>query len=251
MQRSPAASSSTTPPADMAALNRDFYDGLWAGVNLTPPERFNTWALIEPLAATAPSRLEVGPGMRPRSPIPGTHFVDLSTPVMEKLASLGGIATPGQITALPFPDANFDLVCAFDIVEHTEDDHKAFAELARVLKPGGTMIFSVPMFQASWTYFDEAVGHYRRYEPDALQAILRDNGFILEKTAAFGMQPKSQILLNLGIWWIRNRYEQAMKWHNKLFMPLALRMQKKLRFHPGTLDLRKVDEIILVCKKAG
>jgi SAM-dependent methyltransferase len=233
----------------MAAVNRDFYDGLWAGVTLTPPQRFNTWPLIEPLAAAAPDRLEVGPGMRPRSPIAGTHFIDLSVPVTNALSALGGLAAPGQITALPFPDARFDLVCAFDIVEHTEDDRKAFAELSRVLRPGGVFIFSVPLFKSSWTYFDEAVGHYRRYEPDALMALLKENGFTLEKSAVFGMQPKSQTLLKLGIWWIRNRYEQAMRWYNRLFMPLALRFQKKLRLEPGLINLDKVDEIILVCRK--
>jgi hypothetical protein len=42
-----------------------------------------------------------------------------------------------------------------------------------------------------------------------------------------------------------------MRWYNRCFMPLALRMQKPLRFVPGLVDDARVDEVILVCRRNG
>jgi 2-polyprenyl-6-hydroxyphenyl methylase / 3-demethylubiquinone-9 3-methyltransferase len=47
----------------------------------------------------------------------------------------------GDALRLPFPDASFDVVCAMDFLEHVEEPAKAVAEMARVLKPGGTFFF--------------------------------------------------------------------------------------------------------------
>jgi hypothetical protein len=40
-----------------------------------------------------------------------------------------------------------------------------------------------------------------------------------------------------------------MRWYNYVFMPLALRFQRPLRFIPGLVDLPSVDEIIAVCRR--
>ena len=80
--------------------NRRFYDTLWSKTYLTSPKRFNTWPLVSSLTASAPKRLEVGAGMRPRLPIAGTHFIDASPPAVERLNARGGIAQCGQITEL-------------------------------------------------------------------------------------------------------------------------------------------------------
>ncbi|WP_067070061.1 class I SAM-dependent methyltransferase [Carbonactinospora thermoautotrophica] len=45
---------------------------------------------------------------------------------------------------LPFPDASFDNVVSFEVLEHTADDRHALAEVRRVLKPGGVLAMSVP-----------------------------------------------------------------------------------------------------------
>ncbi|MBI3770229.1 MAG: class I SAM-dependent methyltransferase [Deltaproteobacteria bacterium] len=123
------------PTSDATRENQRFYDRLWATVKLRPPRHFNTWPLLSRLAAAAPARLEIGAGMRPRIPIADTHFVDLSLPAVRALRTRGGLATTAEIGALPYADATFDLVCAFDIVEHVADDGGALAEIARVVRP--------------------------------------------------------------------------------------------------------------------
>src|SRR5476649_997543 len=160
------------PTNALVEKNSRFYDAFWSRTYLTRPDRFNTWPLISSLLSAAPSRLEIGPGLRPRLPVAGTHFLDLSPPVVARLNAGGGLAQAGEITELPFADATFDLVAAFDVVEHVQNDRRVFAELTRVLKPGGRLIFSVPLHPAHWTVFDDFVGHARRYEPAALQELI-------------------------------------------------------------------------------
>ncbi len=113
-------------------------------------------------------QLEVAPGLRPRLPIEGTQFVDISAPALVKLRGRGARVARGQVNSLPFADGTFDLVCAFDIIEHVDDDDGALAELARVAKSGGTLLISAPLHASLWTPFDEFVGHKRRYDPPAL-----------------------------------------------------------------------------------
>ena len=231
------------------AANRRFYDGLWSASFLVRPQRFNTWPLLSPLAASAPARLEIGPGLRPRLPIAGTSFVDISQPAVSRLKTLGGLATLGEITALPFPDRTFDLLCAFDIIEHVEDDRQVFRELSRVARDDATIIFSVPLHPARWTAFDDLVGHVRRYDRDDLLAILEEQSLVVEQSAGFGMQPRSGWLLDFAVWGLTHRPVQAMRWYNRIFLPLGLRLQKPLAWAPGLLDVAEIDEILLVCRR--
>jgi SAM-dependent methyltransferase len=231
------------------AANRGFYDALWSAGYLVPPHRFNTWADLSALAATATARLEVGPGLRPRLPILGTHFVDVSLPALAPIGERGGLATLGDVTALPYRDGTFDLVCAFDIVEHVEDEHRVFAELSRVARPGATIVFSVPLHQVRWTAFDALVGHVRRYEPDHLLVLLSEHGLALERTAAFGLEPRSRWLLDFAVWGLTKRRVQALRWYNALLLPLGLLIQRRLAWGSGLIDVAGVGELLLACRR--
>lgn len=239
----------TAPTADNADGNRSFYDSLWSRTKLARPERFNTWPLIASLLPLAQARLEVGPGLRPRLPIAGTRFVDSSAPVIERLNACGALAQLGDLPTLPFEDQSFDLVCAFDVLEHVEDDRRALGELSRVLKDNGTLIFSVPLHAVLWNAFDDFVGHVRRYEPSHLLLLLQRHGLILKMSAPFGMQPASTRLLSWGIWLLTNRPRSALFWYNWLLMPLGLFFQKRLRFVNGLFNADGADEMVLVCRR--
>lgn len=232
-------------------VNRDFYDALWSSSYMVPPQRFNTWPLLSAFAASAPARLEIGPGLRPRLPIAGTSFVDISQPALSRLKARGGLAMLGEITALPFPDCSFDLVCAFDIVEHIEDDRQAFRELCRVAKDDATVIFSVPLHPARWSAFDALVGHVRRYDPDDLLAILAEHFFVLEQSVRFGMQPRSGWLLDFAVWGLTRKRKQAMRWYNGIILPLGLFLQRPLAWAPGLINVANVDELLLVCQRGS
>lgn len=244
-------SAETRSDAELIRSNRGFYESLWAKARLVDPARFNTWSLLHQLAQRTPRRLEVAPGLRPRLPLEGTCFIDLSQAALRQLRAKGAAAVHGMIGALPCGDACFDLICALDILEHVADDSAALAELARVAAPGASVLLSVPLHPEAWTAFDEFVGHCRRYEPARILALLERYGFQLEHSAIYGMQPNSPRLLELGQWYLTHQRARAMWWYNRVFMPLGLHFQKPLRWREGLGDTRGVDELLLRCRYVG
>ena len=233
----------------LQAANLAFYDKLWTNARLIRPERFNTWPLVWRLAQDGARRLEVGPGLRPRLPLESTVFADISLPALRALAGQGGIAAAASLTALPFADRAFGLLCAMDIVEHVAADGAALAELARVAAPGAVLLLSVPLHPDAWTAFDDAVGHHRRYQADTLLQRLRVAGFVVEQSAASGMLPRSTWLLQVGLWFLDRQRARAMWWYNRMFMPLGLRRAGTLALTDGLLPTDGIAGVLLVCRK--
>jgi SAM-dependent methyltransferase len=157
----------------------------------------------------------------------------------------------GSISALPFGDHGFDLICALDIVEHLEEEERAFAELSRIAAPEATLLFSTPLYPEYWRPFDDFVGHCRRYEPAVLVAKLAAHGFEIEQSAAYGMQVKSSKLLDWGIWWMTNYPRRSMWVYNRFMMPMGVKLEKKLQLQPGMIATDGVDEIFIVCRKVA
>jgi SAM-dependent methyltransferase len=77
---------------------------------------------------------------------------------------------------LPFRSASVDLVVAFDILEHIEEDDWALAEIRRVVRPGGSVLIAVPADMRLWSAHDLAVGHVRRYTRESLRALAEKAG---------------------------------------------------------------------------
>src|SRR5260370_41254151 len=75
----------------------------------------------------------------------------------------------GTAEAIPFADATFDLVTAFDVLEHLDDDVRALREMARVARPGGLIAVTVPAYQWMWGRQDEVSHHRRRYTGRSLK----------------------------------------------------------------------------------
>jgi ubiquinone/menaquinone biosynthesis C-methylase UbiE len=97
---------------------------------------------------------------------------------LEYLHKSGIGVVDASADVLPFTDASFDLVCAFDVLEHIRDDEKALQELFRVCKPGGFVCITVPAFAGLWSVHDEVNGHQRRYVRDTLRPKVVAAGFI-------------------------------------------------------------------------
>jgi SAM-dependent methyltransferase len=71
----------------------------------------------------------------------------------------------------------FDLVCAFEVLEHLEDDRGALAEWRRFVAPGGALLVSVPAGPSRFGAADEKAGHFRRYSRAGMEELLLASGF--------------------------------------------------------------------------
>ncbi len=233
----------------LTRINRDFYDKLWCGVELYQGSAFNTWPALSSHVEQCPERLEIGPGLRPRLPVRGTRFVDLSRVAVARLNEAGGQAVEGSLEALPIEDESISLLCAFDVLEHVDDDRKALSEITRVLRSGGVLFLSVPLYQSAWTGFDEVVGHARRYEPDELLGLLSEYGVTVRQSAAYGMQLESRVITKLGMWFLKHFSGMALRFYNKFVFPKQINKQQPLVFKPGIIRDHQVDEVVMECVK--
>jgi SAM-dependent methyltransferase len=162
------------------------YDTAWSAPAgpLRVPDR--VWYEVRP-HLPGPRVLEIGCGIRPSIPWDGVNrFLDLSPAAVQKLRRAGARADVGSITETGFEDASFDAVFALEVFEHVADDERAFAEVARILSPGGLLVMSVPLHMARWTRMDQLIGHERRYEPHELQRKLQAGGF---EVARYAVRP--------------------------------------------------------------
>lgn len=83
-------------------------------------------------------------------------------------------------------DPQFDTVCAFEVLEHIEDDAGSLQEWKAKIRPGGTIMISVPAWADRYGPFDEFVGHIRRYDPAHLRTRLEEAGFVDVHVEAYG-----------------------------------------------------------------
>jgi SAM-dependent methyltransferase len=112
-------------------------------------------------------------------------------------------AVQGDALHLPFPGGSFDRVIASEVLEHIPDDIVAMTELARVLRPGGTMAVTVPRCGpevVNWIlsdeYHDVPGGHVRIYRRSTLRARLSSTGLVL-------MGSHHAHGLHSPYWWLR------------------------------------------------
>jgi SAM-dependent methyltransferase len=80
-----------------------------------------------------------------------------------------------SILELPYQAGTFDLVCAFDVIEHVKEDELAVSEMFRVCKTGGVMCVTVPSFMFLWSEHDVVNHHFRRYTGRVLTDTIQKN----------------------------------------------------------------------------
>jgi SAM-dependent methyltransferase len=75
----------------------------------------------------------------------------------------------------PLP-AGFDAACAFDVLEHVDDDLALARQLAEAVRPDGVVALTVPAYQWLWSSMDELGGHRRRYRLRKLSRVMAAAG---------------------------------------------------------------------------
>lgn len=132
------------------------------------------------------SILEIGSGVGALSARLAARFenyvgVELDTESFKRARArfdrLGrGTLLHGDLTALP-SNSIYDLICAFEVLEHYEDDASMLQAWCEYLRPSGWIMLSVPAFAHRYGPWDELAGHIRRYERSELEHLLVSTGF--------------------------------------------------------------------------
>lgn len=83
------------------------------------------------------------------------------------------------------PDQGYDLIGAFDVIEHIEDDRAGLASIATKLKPGGKFIMTVPAHAWMWSAHDVVNHHKRRYSKRSLRQLIEGSPLTLDSLGYF------------------------------------------------------------------
>jgi SAM-dependent methyltransferase len=98
---------------------------------------------------------------------------------------LGMEVINGSVLELPFDDSEYDLVCAFDVIEHVEDDVLAVKEMKRVCKAGGDLFITVPALMSLWSEHDVVNHHFRRYKLDGVRQLFKKDNNGKERYSSY------------------------------------------------------------------
>jgi SAM-dependent methyltransferase len=158
----------------------------------------------------------------------GVEPDDASFAVAEKrIAKRGGRVIHGTHDSVP-SRTTFDLVCAFEVLEHIADDKAALADWVEFVEPGGHLMLSVPAFQARFGPMDRYAGHFRRYEPDDLTTQLNEAGLVDVDVTVYGWP------LGYALELVRNRIDKRKLVAASGMTPAELTAASGRTFQPGT-----------------
>jgi len=143
--------------------------------------------------------------------------------------------------AVPYPPGSFDLVCAFDVIEHLDDPIGSLTALGRLLGPDGRLVATVPALPWMWSEHDVRHHHKRRYTRRSLTAHLEAAGFavgymsyfntlllpaaVLQRTAKklLGLRADDDAMpplwLNSALAWL---FEREAPWLERRRLPIGL-----------------------------
>ena len=92
-------------------------------------------------------------------------------------AAEGNPVIAGDLQRLDLPERSFDAAVCAEVLEHLDDDGAALAGLARVLRPGGLLVVTVPANPYRYDWTDRWAGHRRRYTVEMLRERMVAAGF--------------------------------------------------------------------------
>jgi len=103
---------------------------------------------------------------------------------LTRRAAPGAVLVRADAHRLPLPGGTADTAVVLDVLEHT-DDRAVLTEVARVLRPGGMALVSVPTMPWLWSGRDVGAGHLRRYAPRRLVRLVTELGLRVERVRHF------------------------------------------------------------------
>jgi len=176
-------------PADAEGFYDEFFNDndlqvVTSGGDLR--RRYRAEALVSAALSHMPQNarvLDVGCGMgdnlryilRNQAAFLGLEYAEPTAKAAKKLLAGRANIFRGSADAIPFGDEKFDLVLCIEVLEHIERDDQGCREIARVLKPGGALILSLP-YRHWFPAYLRGMGHLRHYTRTDVDKILRGAG---------------------------------------------------------------------------
>lgn len=101
----------------------------------------------------------------------------------DEISRLNGIQMHKDIRAIG--NMHFDFVVAIEVIEHIKDDYSALQQISKLLKPNGTLIITVPVYNWLYSSYDASIGHYRRYSRHSIVKLLEQARFSVQYSTHF------------------------------------------------------------------
>jgi len=181
-----------TTPATDAEFYEDFFTDLddamvGAGVDPRKSRRLEVVGSAVDRFTTPGARvLDVGCGLgdtlqsvarrRPDLELAGVEYSRANVARAARRVGASANIRQGSATAIDFASATFDLATCVEVLEHIEDERCALDEIARVLKPEGYLVMTVP-YRHWFPAYLNLMGHHRHYDRDSLRTTLEGTGF--------------------------------------------------------------------------
>lgn len=122
------------------------------------------------------------------------------------------------------PDRRFDMLVAFEVLEHLENDREIMTRWSQWVDPGGHIMVSVPADPERFDACDRLVGHVRRYTRDSLGDVLESAGHRIVSIETWGM-PVGYLLE-----WVRNMRARRVMDSARVGTPGSGRLNQPLGF---------------------
>jgi SAM-dependent methyltransferase len=137
-----------------------------------------------------------------------------------------------DLLSLDLPDASFDVVCSFEVIEHLQEQERFVAEVARVLRPGGAFLVSTPQAERTTDRPDNPF-HERELSASDFAALLSSRFSDVELYGQRRLQTaRHRALQRLDVLGLRRR------------LPFLRRASARLTGTPPTTDLTADDVVI-------
>jgi SAM-dependent methyltransferase len=165
-------------------------------------------------------------------------------------------ALQGDALQLPFADKSFDILLCAEVLEHVPNDQAAMREFARVLRPGATLVVTVPRLgpeRINWWLSEEyhrvPGGHIRIYARSVLESRLRDAGFV-----ATGHHYAHA--LHSPYWWLKclvgttNDTHILVRWYHRFLVWDLMKKPRVTRWLESWLNPVLGKSLVLYLRKA-
>jgi SAM-dependent methyltransferase len=142
-------------------------------------------------------------------------------------------------TAIPFV-SEFDVIGAFDVIEHIDDDMTVLRGIHKALKPKGGLVLTVPQHEFMWSSIDEFVHHRRRYNREKLLHKIESAGFQVDYVTSF-------VFMLFPLMLVSRLFDRKRK-----MKPTAADFNKQVRFNPFVNRIfgwfMRIDEFMIACR---